>query len=99
MYIFSVEEAQRDLAKVLALVAAGKEVAIGGEHPAILTRVRAVGNLSNGDPESCGSIVIGYVDDSVLEDELVKPIPDDIIEQMINGPIYPKKVNAAHESR
>ena len=88
MYIFSVEEAQRDLPKVLALVAEGKEVAIGGEHPALLSRVRAVGNLSEGDPESCGSIVIGYVDDSVLEDELVKPLPDDIIAEFYKPRIY-----------
>ena len=58
MYIFNVEEAQRDLPKILEMVAQGKDVAIGGEKPALLLRVRAVGNLSDGDPESCGSMVI-----------------------------------------
>jgi hypothetical protein len=99
MYIFSVEDAQKDLPKVLALVAEGKEVAIGGEHPVLLSRVRAVGNLSGGDSESCGSIVIGYVDDGVLEDEAVKPLPDDIIDLMYNGPLFPDEANAIHESR
>jgi hypothetical protein len=88
MYIFSVEEAQQDLPKVLALVAEGKEVAIGGKHPALLSRVRAVGNLSEGDPESCGSIVIGYVEESVLEDEIVKPLPDDIIAEFYKPRVY-----------
>ncbi|AQH00534.1 hypothetical protein A9R05_16260 [Burkholderia sp. KK1] len=69
-------------------MAEGKDVAIGGEHPALLSRVRAVGNLSGGDPEKCGSIVIGYVDDSVLEDELVKPLPDDIIAEFYKPRIY-----------
>ncbi|SAK69624.1 hypothetical protein AWB79_03719 [Caballeronia hypogeia] len=93
MYIFSVEEAQKDLPKVLALVAQGKEVAIGGEHPAVLNRVRGVGNLSEGDPESCGSIVIAYVDENVLEDEAVKPLPDDIIEEFYK-PLFDEAGNA-----
>jgi hypothetical protein len=89
VYIFSVEEAQKDLSKVLELVAQGKEVAIGGEHPALLRRVKAVGNLSHGDPEAVGSMIIGYVDDeSVLEDDLVKPLPDDIIAEFYKPRIY-----------
>ena len=80
MYIFNVEEAQKDLPKILEMVAQGKDVAIGGDHPVVLHRVRAVGNLGD-DPETCGSIVVGYVDDSVLNDEAVKPLPDDIIDE------------------
>ncbi|SAK99335.1 hypothetical protein AWB76_07699 [Caballeronia temeraria] len=89
MYIFSVEEAQKDLPRILEMVAEGKDVAIGGDRPALLLGVRAVGNLSDGDPESCGSMVIGRVDDeSVLEDELVKPLPDDIIAAFYKPRIY-----------
>ncbi|MDR5783039.1 hypothetical protein QCE63_26895 [Caballeronia sp. LZ065] len=50
MYIFSVEEAQNDLPRILDMVAQGKDVAIGGERPALLRRVKAVGNLSHDDP-------------------------------------------------
>lgn len=97
MYIFSVEEAQKDLQKVLELVAQGKEVAIGGKHPALLRRVKAVGNLSHGDPEAVGSIIIGYVDESVLDDDLVKPLPDDIIAEFYKPRIY--DADPAPESR
>jgi len=97
VYIFSVEEAQKDLQKVLELVAQGKEVAIGGKHPALLRRVKAVGNLSHGDPEAVGSIIIGYVDESVLDDDLVKPLPDDIIAEFYKPRIY--DADPAPESR
>ncbi|MDR5735051.1 hypothetical protein QCE47_22295 [Caballeronia sp. LZ025] len=80
MYVFNVEEAQKDLPKILEMVAQGKDVAIGGDHPVVLHRVRALGNLGD-DPETCGSIVVGYVDDSVLDDEAVKPLPDYIIDE------------------
>ncbi|SAL68445.1 hypothetical protein AWB70_06745 [Caballeronia cordobensis] len=100
MYIFSVEEAQKDLPRILEMVAQGKDVAIGGERPVLLLKVRSVGNFNNDNPEATGSIiVIEPEDESAFEDEAFKPLPDDIIEQMCNGPIFPKEINAAHESR
>ncbi|MDR5817463.1 hypothetical protein QCE62_28050 [Caballeronia sp. LZ033] len=89
MYIFSVEEAQNDLPRILDMVAQGKDVAIGGERPALLLKVRNVGNIvdKHGN-EAGGSIIIMDVDKEVLEDELVKPVPDDIIESFY-GPIFP----------
>jgi hypothetical protein len=88
MYIFSVEEAQKDLAKILEMVANGKDVAISGKHPALLHGVLAVGNLSGGNRESRGSIIIGHSDDDVQNDELVKPLSDDIIESFYAPRIY-----------
>ncbi|BAN24809.1 hypothetical protein BRPE64_BCDS01480 [Caballeronia insecticola] len=38
-------------------------------------------------------------DESAFEDESFKPLPDDIIEQMYNGPIFPEEVEVTHESR
>ncbi|MDR5838198.1 hypothetical protein [Caballeronia sp. LZ034LL] len=96
MYIFSVEEAQNDLPRILDMVAQGKDVAIGGARPALLLRVKAVGNLSHDDPESCGSIIIGHVDDSVLEDEIVKPLPDDIVAEFYKPRIYDTTPVAEH---
>jgi hypothetical protein len=88
MYIFSVEDAQRDLPRILEMVAEGKEVAIGGKHPALLRGVWSVANFGDGNPESCGSIIVGLADDSVAEDELVKPMPDDEIEAFYKPRIY-----------
>ena len=100
MYIFSVEEAQRDLRKLLELVADGKDVAIGGERPVLLLKVRSVKNFDNDKPEATGSIIVfDPEDESVFEDESFKPLPDDIIEQMCNGPIFPEEANVIHESR
>ncbi|SAK73573.1 hypothetical protein AWB75_04037 [Caballeronia catudaia] len=100
MYIFSVEEAQRDLPKILEMVAQGKDVAIGGERPVLLLKVRSVGNFDNDNPEATGSIiVIDPEDESAFEDEAFKPLPDDIIDQMVNGPLFPEEANAIQESR
>jgi hypothetical protein len=99
MYIFSVEEAQKNLPKVLELVAQGKDVAIDGEHPALLLKVKSVGNFANGNPESCGSIIVfDPEDESLLEDEVFKPLSDDMIEEFY-GPIFPEDVSAAIERR
>ncbi|MFM0517068.1 MULTISPECIES: hypothetical protein [Caballeronia] len=100
MYIFSIEEAQKDLQKLLDLVADGKDVAIGGERPVLLLKVRSVKNFDNDQPEATGSIIVfDPEDESVFEDESFKPLPDDIIDQMYNGPIFPEEANVIHESR
>ncbi|SAK69587.1 hypothetical protein AWB77_02861 [Caballeronia fortuita] len=100
MYIFSVEDAQKDLPKILEMVAHGKDVAIGGEQPVLLLKVRSVGNFDNDNPEATGSIiVIDPEDESAFEDEAFKPLPDDIIDLMYNGPLYPDEASLAHESR
>jgi hypothetical protein len=89
MYIFTPEEAQNDIFKILDMVAEGKDVAIGGKKPVILLRVRSVANLSKGNPEKGGAIIVGHVDDdSVLDDELVKPLPEDIIAEFYKPRIY-----------
>ncbi|BBU30119.1 hypothetical protein BTHE68_38530 [Burkholderia sp. THE68] len=100
MYIFSVEEAQKDLQKLLELVADGKDVAIGGERPVLLLKVRSVRNFDNDHPDATGSIIVfDPEDESAFEDESFKPLPDDIIEQMVNGPIFPEEINVIQESR
>jgi len=100
VYIFSIEEAQKDLQKLLDLVADGKDVAIGGERPVLLLKVRSVKNFDNDQPEATGSIIVfDPEDESVFEDESFKPLPDDIIDQMYNGPIFPEEANVIHESR
>jgi hypothetical protein len=88
MYIFTPEQAQKDLPKVLELVAQGKDVGINGKHPVLLSRVRGVGNLTNGDPETCASMIIDWVDDDLLDDEALKPLPDDIIESFYAPKLY-----------
>jgi hypothetical protein len=97
MYIFTVEEAQKDLAHVLDLVARGKDVAIGGDKPVILLRMKSVRNLKPGNPESCGTLIVGHVEDSVLDDEAVKPLPPEVIESFYKPRIY--DTPAAAESR
>ena len=98
MYIFSVEEAQKDLPNILEMVAQGKDVAIGGDRPVLLLKVRTVVNLSNDHPESCGSIVVFHPDnESDLDDELVKPLPDDVIEEFYKPRIY--DAHSSPESR
>ncbi|SAL87476.1 hypothetical protein AWB74_08130 [Caballeronia arvi] len=101
MYIFSVEEAQRDLPKILEMVAEGKDVAIGGERPVLLLKVRSVGNFvdKNGNQVGGSLIVFDPEDESAFEDESFKPLPDDIIDQMYNGPLFPEEANTIHESR
>jgi hypothetical protein len=100
VYIFTIEEAQKDLQKLLDLVADGKDVAIGGERPVLLLKVRSVKNFDNDKPEATGSIIVfDPEDESVFEDESCKPLPDDIIDQMYNGPIFPEEANVIHESR
>jgi hypothetical protein len=101
MYIFSVEEAQRDLQKVLELVAQGEDVAINGKYPTLLLKLHAVGNIVDKDGKEAGGSIIIFdpEDESAFEDEAFKPLPDDIIEQIVNGPIFPEETTAAHENR
>lgn len=89
MEILSIESAQKDLEKVLERVARGDDVAIGGKYPTLLLKVRNVGNIVDKyGNKTGGSIIIMDVDKELLEDELVKPLPDDIIESFY-GPIFP----------
>jgi hypothetical protein len=99
MYIFSVDEAQKDLPNILEMVAQGKDVAIAGERPVLLLKVKSVGNFANASPESCGSIIVFEPEDeSLLEDEAFKPLSDDMIEEFY-GPIFPEEADTVHESQ
>lgn len=100
MYIFSVEEAQKDLPNILEMVAQGKDVAIGGDRPALLLKVKKVGNFvdENGNKAGGSIIVFDPEDESAFEDEAFKPLSDDMIEEFY-GPIFPEDVSTPLENR
>ncbi|BBP99277.1 hypothetical protein BSFA1_44060 [Burkholderia sp. SFA1] len=101
MHILSIDEAQQDLLKVLEMVAQGEDVAIGGKYPTLLLKVRSVGNIVDKHGKEAGGSIIIFdpEDESAFEDEAFKPLPDDMIEQMCNGPLFPEEIHATHESR
>jgi hypothetical protein len=99
MQILSIEAAQKDLEKILEMVASGEDVAIGGKYPTLLLKVRSIGNIVDKDGNKAGgSIIILDADNSHPEDEAVKPLPDDIIEAFF-GPIFPDEIGASTENR
>lgn len=100
MHILTIQEAQKDLHKVLEMVAQGEDVAIGGEYPTLLLKVRSVGNFVDKHGNKAGGSVIVFdpADESAFEDEAFKPLPDDIIEEFY-GPLFPEDVTARVESR
>ncbi|WP_370444165.1 type II toxin-antitoxin system VapC family toxin [Candidatus Burkholderia verschuerenii] len=76
--------------KILEMVAKDEDVAIGGKQPVLLLKVRSIGNIVDKNGEWAGGsiIVMDPADEDALDDEVVKPMPDDMIEEFF-GPIFP----------